>query len=223
MINAKSAPIKRPRPVSKAATPKKTAKGSKKVVVPTPPPEPPTTPYDGTLALAELQLPGKLLFAFLMGRKTQLGHTMDEVAQHLGVSAGHLQLLRTGGRDLEKMETQLIDRISVYLGVPRGHLMIMAGKIRPEDYEGASLDQQVEKAVAFILSDFEWGPKAPKSLKSAPTDLKRMVVELYEKATGRKLVPDLAADVGEQFSHIQSMQQLAREQLPGAAKGSRSR
>lgn len=218
MTTATLAPNKRPRPVAKAATKKRVEKEVVSTSL-----NPATTPYDGTLALAELQMPGKLLFAYIMGRKTQLGQTMDEVAQHLGVSAGHLQLLRTGKRDLEKMESELIDRISLYLELPRAHLMIMAGKLRPEDFESESQEQEIEKALTFILSDFQWGPKAPVALKAAPADLKRMVIELYEKATGRKLVPNLANDIGEQFAHVQSMQQFARDQLPGVSKGNRAR
>jgi len=215
MSTTAKASKKRPNPIGAAK--KAAARTSKeREVASATPVNPADVPYDGTLALAELETAGGLLFAYLMGRKSQLGHTMEEMAQYLGVSAGHLQLLRSGGRELEKMESQLLDRISAYLGVPRGHLMMMAGKIRPEDFDVVPLEEKIAAAITDIISDPTWGALAPKSLKSASTDLKRMIVLLYEKATGRKLIPELQ-DIGEHFANVQAVQRMARDRLAGAA------
>lgn len=199
---AKSTPVAK-KPAAKRAKRAKSTRSQKQ------------PPYDFSVSPSELTLPGGLLFGVLKGRMAQLDHTMDEAAEQLGTNAGRLQLLRSGKRPLAGIEPELLERLAQYTGLPRGYFMIMAGIVRPEDFDFAFMDTQVDKAVAVILRDRDWGGMAPQELKNAPMALKRMVVRLYEKAAGRRLVDDLAAASADPFSAVQNLLRQSRAQLPG--------
>jgi transcriptional regulator with XRE-family HTH domain len=150
--------------------------------------------------------------AAVLGRAHQLGHTLAKAAQCLGISANHLSLLRSGTRKIQKIETELVTRMAAYLGVPALQVKMMAGQIRPEDGELPSVELEIEKAVTFILSDAIWGPLAPRELKSSSLDMKRLIVMLYEAASGHKLIPDCRIEA--HLAQVQIMARSCRETAP---------
>jgi transcriptional regulator with XRE-family HTH domain len=179
--------------------------------------------YDLTLAVGELAMPGGTLFAVLMGRRAQLDHNLDEVAERLGVSAGHLQLLRSGRRELRSITPELLDRMAEYTGLPRGYFMIMAGIVRPEDFDFTPMEAQIDRAIAAVARDPEWGKVAPNELRAAPMALKRLVVRLYERASERTLVEPIVGSSADPFTFIQNLTRAGRYQLPNVSKGSTAR
>jgi hypothetical protein len=148
----------------------------------------PPSPQDGTTAAHEPQRPGEQLMALLFARAQQLGHTGRELANCLGVSAGHLQLLRSGARDPRKIGPELVTAAAAYTGLSRVQVMQLAGQITAEDFGCMSHDAQLAKAITFILSDPPWGSRALWELHSSSPHTKRLVIQMYEAATGYKLL-----------------------------------
>jgi hypothetical protein len=134
----------------------------------------------------ELERPPSLLVAALFERAQQLGHTGKDLAKCLGVSAGHLRCLRSGVREAQNIKPELVTAAAA--GLPRARVMHLAGQIGPEDFGRMSVETQVARAVAFILSDPEWGIIAPRELHNSSSKLKGMAIEMYEAATGYKLL-----------------------------------
>ena len=73
-------------------------------------------------------------------------------------------------------------------------VMIAAGRLKVEDFypDPALLDQQLGPALEFIQRDPELGLSLPLSAFVAELDLRRFIVLLYEKASGKTLLPNRA-------------------------------
>lgn len=153
----------------------------------------PPPPWDGTLSLEELSrdTPAALLLAMLYGRAAQLKHTTSDMCAALAVTYSYLSLLRNNHRELDKVGDSLIENAAAYLGVPKLHVMMAVGKVKPQDAltEPTKVGTYLAQAVAHMHSDPVWAPYVPKSLDSAPVDLKFLAVLLFEAATGKTLLP----------------------------------
>jgi hypothetical protein len=145
------------------------------------------------LSLDELarNTPAALLLAMLYGRAAQLKHTTSDMCAALAVTYSYLSLLRNNHRELEKIGDSLIENAAAYLGIPKLHVMLAVGKVKPQDVlaEPTKVGVYLAQAVAHMHGDPTWGPYVPKSLDSAPVDLKFLVVLLFEAATGKTLLP----------------------------------
>lgn len=137
----------------------------------------------------------------------QLGHSTQHAAKLMGVSEGHLSLLRNGTRDLRKISPDLLKQMAKYIGVPLGEVKLMTGILRPEDFEALPMTAQIEQAVRHIIADPQWGWVAPADVAAASTKLKRLLVGLYQGATGKTLVPGLVVrtrDCLDAVGHLQT-------------------
>ena len=144
----------------------------------------------------EIGGPGAPLLALLLQASTTRGLSIRELAEdHLGLTYSHFALLRKGQRSISNIGDETMAKIAQFLGLPKVIVMIAAGRLKVEDFyrDPALLDQQLEPALEFIQRDPELGLSLPPSAFVADIDLRRFLVLLYEKATGKTLLPNRAS------------------------------
>lgn len=140
--------------------------------------------------------PGAPLLALLLQASTTRGLSMRELAEdHLGLTYSHFALLRKGQRSISNIGDETTAKIAKFLGLPKVIVMIAAGRLKVEDFyrDPALLDQQLGPALEFIQRDPELGLSLPPSAFVADIDLRRFLVLLYEKASGKTLLPNRAS------------------------------
>jgi hypothetical protein len=140
--------------------------------------------------------PGAPLLALLLQASTTRGLSMRELAEdHLGLTYSHFTLLRKGERSISNIGDETTAKIAKFLGLPKVIVMIAAGRLKVEDFyrDPALLDQQLGPALEFIQRDAELGLSLPPSAFVADIDLRRFIVLLYEKASGKTLLPNRAS------------------------------
>jgi hypothetical protein len=140
--------------------------------------------------------PGAPLLALLLQASTTRGLSIRELAEdHLGLTYSHFALLRKGQRSISNIGDETTAKIAKFLGLPKVIVMIAAGRLKVEDFyrDPALLDQQLGPALEFIQRDPELGLSLPPSAFVADIDLRRFLVLLYEKASGKTLLPNRAS------------------------------
>ena len=115
------------------------------------------------------------------------GETSMRAVQRLtGVSNAYLSQVEKGARH---PGPRLLRRLASLYGVSMHDLLRKAGYLGPEGGEPeADGETEVERAYQYVLSDpvFRVGtrPRGPLS-----TESKRFIVELYERYSGKRLLP----------------------------------
>ena len=115
------------------------------------------------------------------------GETSIRTVQRLtGVSNAYLSQIEKGARH---PGPRLLRRLASLYGVRVHELLRKAGYLEREDEEPkADEEAEVERAYQFVLADpvFRVGtrPRGPLS-----TESKRFIVELYERYSGKRLLP----------------------------------
>jgi transcriptional regulator with XRE-family HTH domain len=155
----------------------------------------------------ELQWPGATLLALLLEKAHSSGLSYKELAEErLGISKSHLQLLRTGKRQIPRLSPETMDKIAQFLALPKVIVMLAGGQLKLEDFYQMPevLETSLQAALQFIQKDPELGPYMPPSTFKADRALRRFIVLLYEKASGRSLIPGRAslAEIIESFKPI---------------------
>ena len=111
-----------------------------------------------------------------------------DAAAKAGISATYLLLIEKGKRSIPGAD--ILKKLALVYGVPVKAMMNAAGYLDDPNERKLPLSEQEEVDLAFnyVLSDprYKWGTrcKGPITL-----DVKRFVVEMYEQATGKKLLP----------------------------------
>ncbi len=146
--------------------------------------------WSANLSDEELRTEGGILLAMLISRANELGHTLKEMSEELGVTYGYIAQLRSGRRLIENVSDAFADRSALYLNVPRLTVLMAAGRVRADDIFKAApnLFMEVPAAMAFIQRDPEYGPWMPASFLSMTPREQLFLVRLYEKASGRRLL-----------------------------------
>lgn len=122
--------------------------------------------------------------AFLKSRRKALRLSLREAAQAAEVSNGYLSLIENAKRPPPHPE--ILKRLAPIYGVPLETLFAEAGYLGREPAT-ASTEVEVNRAFEFVLRDptYRFGTR----LSGDPgLDVKRFVVEMYERATGRRLL-----------------------------------
>ena len=111
--------------------------------------------------------------------------SLREVEQLSGVSASYLGLIERGQRPTPGAE--ILKKLAPAYNIPSRDLMRAAGYLKDEDVS-LSEDDEVEMAYNFVMNDPRY--KSGTRIKGGVTiEVKRFIVEMYEKATGKKLLP----------------------------------
>jgi transcriptional regulator with XRE-family HTH domain len=111
--------------------------------------------------------------------------SLREVDQQSGVSNSYLGLIERGQRPIPGAD--ILKKLAPVYDVPVRDLLRVAGYLKNED---ASLTEndEVEMAFKYVMNDPRY--KSGTRIKGGlTTDVKRFIVEMYEKATDKKLLP----------------------------------
>jgi len=111
--------------------------------------------------------------------------SLREVEEQSGVSNSYLGLIERGQRPAPGAE--ILKKLAPVYDVPVRDLLRAAGYLKEED-NTITEEDEVEMAFKFVMNDPRY--KSGTRLKGGLTlDVKRFIVEMYEKATGKKLLP----------------------------------
>ncbi len=111
--------------------------------------------------------------------------SLREVEAKGGLSASYLAQIEQGRR--RPPGPDILKRLAPVYDVPVRDLLKAAGYLE-EGGETLSDEEEVELAFKYVMSDprYKSGARVKGELT---TDVKRFIVEMYEKATGKKLLP----------------------------------
>jgi transcriptional regulator with XRE-family HTH domain len=111
--------------------------------------------------------------------------SIREVERLSGVSSSYLGLIERGQRPVPGAE--ILKRLAPVYDVPVRDLLNAAGYLK-EEKVSLSEEEEVELAFKYVMSDPRY--KSGTRIKGGlTTEVKRFIVEMYEKATGKKLLP----------------------------------
>ena len=111
--------------------------------------------------------------------------SLREAEKLSGVSNSYLGLIERGERPIPGAD--ILKKLAPVYNVPVRDLMSAAGYLKNEAIS-ISEDDEVEMAFNFVMNDPRY--KSGTRIKGGlTTDIKRFIVEMYEKATGKKLLP----------------------------------
>jgi len=110
--------------------------------------------------------------------------SLREVGEMVAVSASYLSQIETGER---KAGAELLRRLAPAYGVPVRDLLELAGYL-DEPEAKASEGEHLEWAFQCVVSDPDYRFGNRLRGQELTAEAKRFIVEVYEKATGRKLL-----------------------------------
>jgi len=111
--------------------------------------------------------------------------SLREVEQLAGVSNSYIGLIERGERPIPGAD--ILKKLAPVYDVPVRDLLSAAGYLKDEDTVLTEEDE-VEMAFRYVMNDPRY--KSGTRIKGGLTiDVKRFIVEMYEKATGKKLLP----------------------------------
>lgn len=142
------------------------------------------------LSSQELERPGSTLISMLLAEANNRGLQLHELSTAIGVTYGYLAQLRNGTREIAHVSEMFIEACAAFLRLPKLTIRAASGQVKLIDfYELASLEGAVEAAMRYIQQDPQYAGFLPSSFLKMRTDEKLFIVRLYERATGRKLIP----------------------------------
>ena len=142
------------------------------------------------LTKVEADRPGSVLLKLIYEEGFKRGLQISEIAAEIGVSYGYMAQLRNGLRSVPHVSDEVLQNIATFLQVPRFTLLLAAEKIKLSDfYEPTTLEHSIEVALVDMSRDPQWAGIVPVSLVDADPKIKLLTIRLYEKATGKKLIP----------------------------------
>jgi len=127
----------------------------------------------------------KDLSEYVAALRGQRGLTLRQIEELTGIPNAYLSQLETGQKKYLPPPT-LLWKLSECLGVSTNDLLAKAGYLK-QSVAGESPDKQIDKAFRHAVSDPQFRYGAALKMKY-DFNIKRFVVELYEKATGRRIL-----------------------------------
>jgi len=149
------------------------------------------TGWNNGLSSGELSLRGSRLLTWLLSTANERGLQLKEMAEAIGVTYGYIHQLRTGLKPIPGLSEQVIDACAKFLGVPRLSVLIASDIVRVDDFydKPETLSTYFDPALHFMQCDPEWGPFVHPSVFHTDPKVQQLLILLYEKATGRKVIP----------------------------------
>ncbi|MFC1956378.1 helix-turn-helix domain-containing protein [Chloroflexota bacterium] len=122
---------------------------------------------------------------YLRTLRVEKRYSLREVEELSGVSNSYLGLIERGQRPIPGAD--ILKKLAPVYDVPVRDLLATAGYLKEEDIS-LSEDDEVEMAFRYVMNDPRY--KSGTRIKGGLTvEVKRFIVEMYEKATGKKLLP----------------------------------
>ena len=122
---------------------------------------------------------------YLRTLRLEKRYSLREVEELSGVSNSYLGLIERGQRPIPGAD--ILKKLAPVFDVPVRDLLAAAGYLNEED-TSLSEDDEIDMAFRFVMNDprYKSGTRIKGGLN---TEVKRFIVEMYEKATGKKLLP----------------------------------
>ena len=122
---------------------------------------------------------------YLRTLRLEKRYSLREVEELSGVSNSYLGLIERGQRPIPGAD--ILKKLAPVFDVPVRDLLRAAGYLKEEDIS-LSEEDEVEMAFGYVMNDprYKSGTRIKGGLN---TEVKRFIVEMYEKATGKKLLP----------------------------------
>jgi transcriptional regulator with XRE-family HTH domain len=112
--------------------------------------------------------------------------SIREVERRAGVSSSYLAQIEQGRKGPPGAE--ILKKLAPVYSVPVRDLLKAAGYLDEATSTGLTETEEVEMAFRYVMNDPRY--KSGTRLKGElTTEAKRFIVEMYEKATGKKLLP----------------------------------
>lgn len=124
---------------------------------------------------------------YLKELRTRQNLALRDVSEKTGMSYSYLAQIENGKRNPPGPE--LMKKLAPLYRVPVAELMKAAGYLEDQGTEPRLSDaQEVDMAFKYVMSDprYQSGTRVSGELT---TEVKRFIVEMYEKATSKKLLP----------------------------------
>ena len=122
---------------------------------------------------------------YLRNLRLEKRYSLREVEELSGVSNSYLGLIERGQRPIPGVD--ILKKLAPVYDVPARDLLAAAGYLKEEDIS-LSEEDEVEMAFRYVMNDPRY--KSGTRIKGGiNTEVKRFIVEMYEKATGKKLLP----------------------------------
>jgi transcriptional regulator with XRE-family HTH domain len=111
--------------------------------------------------------------------------SLREAEKLSGVSNSYLGLIERGHRPVPGAE--ILKKLAPVYDVPVRDLLRAAGYLKDQEL-ALSEEEEVDMAFKYVMNDprYKSGTRIKGGLN---TEVKRFIVEMYEKATGKKLLP----------------------------------
>ncbi len=122
---------------------------------------------------------------YLRTLRLEKRYSLREVEQMSGVSNSYLGLIERGQRPIPGAD--ILKKLAPVFDIPIRDMLAAGGYLKVEDIT-LSEEDEVEMAFQYVMNDprYKSGTRIKGGLN---TEVKRFVVEMYEKATGKKLLP----------------------------------
>jgi len=122
---------------------------------------------------------------YLRTLRLEKRYSLREVEELSGVSNSYLGLIERGQRPIPGAD--ILKKLAPVFDVPVRDILRVAGYLKDEDVS-LSEEDEVEMAFRYVMNDprYKSGTRIKGGLN---TEVKRFIVEMYEKATDKKLLP----------------------------------
>ena len=121
---------------------------------------------------------------YLRGLRTEQRLSLREVEERAGVSSSYIAQIERGLR--RPPGADILKKLAPVYNVPIRDLLKTAGYLKEEAVE-LSEEEEVEMAFQYVMNDPRY--KSGTRIKGGlTTEVKRFIIEMYEKATGKKLL-----------------------------------
>lgn len=126
------------------------------------------------------------------------GHTVDEVAEMLGVSPVYLRAIGNGARSFAKVDRSILKNAAAYLGIPVAQAYLMSDAMDATDFfYQSSVENELHLAYNSMTTHPMWAGYAPTpeqwDIMDTPT--KMFVCMLYESVTSQRFLTPLSVEV----------------------------
>lgn len=124
---------------------------------------------------------------FLKDLRIRKGLKLREVEESTGVSNSYLSQVETGKRN--PPHPDILKKLANVYEVSVKELMEKAGYLEEQEQQSVSEQEEVNRAFDYVIKDpiYNFGTRLDGN-SSLDLEAKRFVIEMYEKATGRKLL-----------------------------------
>lgn len=136
---------------------------------------------------------GHPLSALLVQAIERQGATISKLAAELGISQSYLSELLGGDKSFSKLDDELVRAMAQCINIPPIVAFILSGKLCHQDFiDGAiRLEDRLQGAM-YKVGESSYALEAAvtiPTLMKLPTEVKLLLVLVFQEATGDSLIP----------------------------------